>query len=681
MSRKRSRRSAGNGEGAGTFLIRYGSLLLFAVVVVLVVLTMGSCTIRKPEAPQWDTQFVVPMVSRTYAMPELIRKMNQPGVGFDLDSNVVFSISRPIDTIFLNSNNLTTSSLTYSVSKALGKISLTPPALSPVIVPESQLGGLSVYPITILPPGDSFTVPANLPAFSTFDSAAVDTGRIWVVLTNSLGFDLDTVKVTVRDVVSASVVSNSSVAGGIPDGGTDSVLVDLGGKTISNTLSVAAYCHTPGGTVANGNGKQFVVAPNFQGNLVVSAARAELPAISRSVANSLDLQQADVITDATITGGNLTLTITNNTPVRANLTISIPDLKLNGAPFALDTAINGSSSAVIGVPLTGYHLQPGDVTLPQSLPVSVQADIPSTSPNKVSVNENQNFHLDAAISPLTFGSVSGTFAGITDTISPIVTSLDVPKGFDSAQLVSAVLTLQVQNSIGLAGALNLNLQGSNSKNMNLSGPIAARSLATAATSELVQPNVADFLSPIPSQVTFTGTASFGAGQSGTIRTGDYITGTVRLDAPVELILNQTSLETDVSRDSINQKDIDKVTNHVKRARFVYNITNHLPVGASVNIVISSDSATLYTNPELRFDSISVNAAPVLNTIVSDTLSTGFQSIEVDSAQVQILKHPVLYIGNELILHGSNGQTIKLTKNDYVTVQGRIEVEYHFDGNL
>lgn len=680
MSRKRSRRSGENGEGAGTFLIRYGSLLLFAVVVILVVLTMGSCTIRKPEAPQWDTQFVVPMVSHTYAMPELIRKMNQPGVGFDIDSNVVFSISRPIDTIFLSSDNLTTASLSYSVSKALGKIALTPPSLAAVVVPESQLAGLpGVYPITIGP--DSFTVPASLPAISTFDSAVVDTGKIWIVLTNSLGLNLDTVKVVVTDVVSSSIVSNSAVPGGIPDGGTDSVLVDLGGRTISNTFSVSAYCHTAGGTVADGTGKQFVVTPRFVGDMVVSSARAELPAISRSVQSSLDLQESDMVTDAAITGGNLTLTISNNTPVRATLTISIPDLKLNGSAFTLDTTINGSASAIINVPLAGYHLHPADVTLPQSLPISVQADVPSTSPNKVTVDENQNFHLDATISALTFGSVSGTFAGITDTISPIIRTLDVPKGFDSAQLVSAVLTLQIENSIGLAGTLNVNLQGSNSKNMNLSGPIAARSLATAATTELVEPNVADFLSPIPSQVTLTGTASFGAGQSGTIRNGDYITGNIRIDAPIELVLNQTSLETDVSSDSVSQKDIDKITNHVKRARFVYNITNHLPVGASVNIVISSDSASLYTNPELRFDSISVNAAPVLNSIVSDTLSTGVQSIEVDSAQVQILRHPVLYVGNELILHGSNGQTIKLTKNDYVSVQGRIEVEYHFDGNL
>ncbi|MFZ1682898.1 MAG: hypothetical protein WAU88_02100, partial [Candidatus Zixiibacteriota bacterium] len=195
------------------------------------------------------------------------------------------------------------------------------------------------------------------------------------------------------------------------------------------------------------------------------------------------------------------------------------------------------------------------------------------------------------------------------------------------------------------------------------------------------PDVASFLSPIPSQVTFSGSATFGNGTSGTIRNGDFIAGSVRIDAPLELILAQTTLQTDVSRDSVNQDNIDAITDHVKQASFVYNLINHLPIGATVNIVVSPDSATLYTNPALRFDSIFVNAAPTSGGVVSDTLSTGFQTITLDSSQIQILKNPVLYVGNELILHGSNGQAIRLTKSDYVTVQARIEVQYHFDGKF
>jgi hypothetical protein len=680
MSRKRSRRSESDGTGAGSYLLRYGSMLLLAVVVVLVVLTMSSCTVKKPAAPQWDTQFTVPMLNRTYAMPELIRKMNQTGVGFDADSNVTFSVSRELDTVFLNADNLSTGSLTYSISKQLGKITVASPSPQTATVNLSQIvsppGG---YPATLS--GFSFSVPANLPSLGTFSSAAIDTGRVWIVVSNNLGLALDTVKLTVTDARLSSVLSNGSIAGGLVNGATDSILVNLNGKTVSDSLSITAACHTPGGTINSGTGKSLVVASHFQGNLVVSAATAEVPSTTRNVSSSVDLQESDVITDAVITGGNLQLDIANSTPLTATLQITIPDLLTAGVPFTISRQIAAGGSTTVTQTLAGYHLQPADLNVPQSIPVNVLVTIPSTSPNKVTVSESQSFSVTATISALTFGSVTGNFSSTAATFDPITRDIDVPKGFDSAQIVSAVLTLEIENGVSLPGNLNLNLVGNNAKNLNVSGAVAARALATAATTELTNNSVADFFSPMPSQVTISGTASFGNGSSGTIRAGDYITGRVRIEAPVEVILAQTTVATDVSSDSISQDNITDITDHVRSARFVYNVTNHLPLGATVNILISSDSATLYTNPELRFDSISVAAAPTLNAIVDDTLSTGTQTIAIDSVDVQILKHPVLYVGNELILHGTNGLPVRLTKSDFVKIQGRIEVEYHFDGNL
>jgi hypothetical protein len=225
------------------------------------------------------------------------------------------------------------------------------------------------------------------------------------------------------------------------------------------------------------------------------------------------------------------------------------------------------------------------------------------------------------------------------------------------------------------------MNGDNGQTLPVAGDIAARVLATAATTQLVQPNVATFFTPVPTQVTITGTASFGDGQLGMIRAGDYLTGRVRIESPLEVIIPETPLETDVADEEIEQKDIDKITDHVLTARFVYNVINHLPIGATMNILISPDSATLFTAPQLRFDDLTVDAAPVASGIVNDTLSTGYQTISIDSVDVQILKNAKLYIGQELILHSTGGQAVRLTKNDYITVNGRIEVEYHFDGNI
>ncbi|MFZ1684642.1 MAG: hypothetical protein WAU88_11005, partial [Candidatus Zixiibacteriota bacterium] len=486
MSRKRNRRSAGNGEGAGSFVMRYGSMLLLALVVVLVVLTLGSCTIKKPQAPEWDTQFTVPMVSRTYAMPELIRKMNQDGLGFDIDSNVVFSITRQLDTVFLNSDNLTTDSLSYSLSKTLGLVSITPPTVTPVTVNISQIAGIpGIYPAVV--PAMGFTMPETLQAFSNFTSATVDTGLVWIVMTNNLGLVLDVVGITVTDVVNHTTVGGTVLGHPLINGVKDSVQISLNGKTMSNSLAVTLVCHTVGGTVTSPSGKDFVISPYFKGNLIVSAATAEIPATSRSVSNAVDLQETDVITNATITGGNLHMTISNNSGLTATMVISIPDLQQGGNPFTLNQQVAANSSANVNISLAGYQLHPSDVTVPQSLPVNCQVTIPSSSPNKVAVNASQSFGASVSLSGLSFGSVTGTFSGTTATFDAITRDIDIPKGLDSAQLVSAVLTLQIDNGIGLPGDLNLNLSGDNGKNMNLTGAISPRLLATAATTSLVEP--------------------------------------------------------------------------------------------------------------------------------------------------------------------------------------------------
>ncbi len=681
MSRnRRSRPSDDSQISLGNFLLHWGARLIFLSLIVVVVLSLVQCTVKKPEAPTWNTQLTVPLVNRTYDMPEIISRIDQDAISMDDDSNVVFSVEKALDTVELDAANLSTATLSYNVSRQLGQFTIAAPNVTPVTVPIGDIAAIpQIFPATV--PDMSFDIPASFPALSGLTSATIADGSLYLVATNRLGVDLNTVSVTLFDEGRALTVGTQTFAGGIANGETDSVLYVLDGQTISNSFSATAMCHTPGGSIPSADGREFAVEIHFVSDLTVDGATAEIPAISRDFSDAVSLAESDVITSAILSGGQVSLTINNNSPLPATLDITIPDLKLNNVPLQVSRQVTSSGTTNVSIPLAGYILGPADIVLPQLLPIEISATIAGTAPNQVTVSSINSFGVQASISGLTFSAVTGNFSSTNMTIDPILQDIDIPTGFDSIQLVNAVLTIELENSVGLPGSLDINLVGNNGKTLNISGLVNARVLATSATTTFVENDVASFLSPLPSQVSISGSASFGDGTSGTIRDGDYITGTVRIDAPVEMIIPQTPIETDIESEEIDQQDIDKITDHVIEARLIYNVTNHLPVGATVSLLFSPDSATLYANPMLVIDSISVNAAPVVASIVVDTLSTGEQSIILDSADIQILKNAKLYIGQVMFLHSSNGQPVKLTKDDFITVVGRIEVEYRFDGEF
>ncbi|HPI32901.1 MAG TPA: hypothetical protein PLR32_06265, partial [candidate division Zixibacteria bacterium] len=85
---------------------------------------------------------------------------------------------------------------------------------------------------------------------------------------------------------------------------------------------------------------------------------------------------------------------------------------------------------------------------------------------------------------------------------------------------------------------------------------------------------------------------------------------------------------------------------------------------------------------LRFDSLGLAAAPVgPGGIAIDTIQSAEQEILLDSVDIRILKNPVLYAGHQIMLAGSDGQTVTFTADDYLSITGRLEIDYLFDGDF
>lgn len=620
-------------------------------------------------------------------MEELIHKIDQEGLEIDSSGIVTYSITEDLDTVQLEEDLLATSDLSYVVSEQVGTVSLDPPNMDPVTVSLSSISGLASSL-----PGDSanvvetsFDLYNDMPTITSFSQATISNGQVEVVVDNGLGISLDTVIIEIFDISNGWTIATDTFPAPVASGDTDSLPLSLDGKTISNTLRVISHCYTPGGLVDSVSSRYVSTELIFADSLGVTSAVAEVPALSREFSQQVALDESNRIDTASLSDGSLNLTIVNGTNLDANVTVAIPDLVSSGSqPLTIDQPVPARQNTVVAVDLSGYRLIPSDVTVPQEIDINVTASVPGTAPQQVQVNQSDSFFVEAALTSMTFSSVTGVFDTVTASFEDLEQDIDVPTGFDSVQFTSAILTLEIENGIDMPGYLDIQLDGDNGKSLNFSGNIAPGSSDSTSLTVISDSSVAGFLSPIPSHIDLSGSVTFGDGvYQGTIEGDDFVLAHVKIFAPLELIINESRIETDIESEEIDQEDIDAITDHFIEGRFIYNIINHLPLGAYVNVFFGGDSATLYSDPVKTFDSLFITAAPVSALgIVTDTATTGYQEIYLDSADVRlILENDTLYIGQELVLEGSDGQSVKLTQDDYITVIGRIEVEYRFDGEF
>ena len=659
---------------------RLGTKLLIGTTVVVMFLTLAQCTIKKPESPEWITTLTVPLINRTYPMSELVWRMDQEGIEIVGDS-IIFSITEEIDTIRLDQSELSVQSIDTSVSQYFGAIDIDPPTISPVTIAYSDISSLVVG---VLPPV-SFSVDNDMPPISNFSTAYISNGEMYVVVSNNLGVDLDTIDITLYDIADPFVpllITSQSFLSGISNGSTDSILIDLDDKTISNSLRITVSCYTPGGVILSADDKSISTAVNFAGPLVVwSATNADAPAISLSDTTRIQLGEdgeTDIIQNTTLTNGNLQLTIINNTQVTGTLSITLPDLVDNSLPLSVQQILAPSDSQTVNLDLSTYELTPSDLTAPQELEAIVSV---LTVADRVDINQNQFFSISVSLNGLTFDEVTGVFAATRATIEPTTQDLDVPQGFEGFELSTAVLTLSIENGVQLPGSLNIHLVGSNGQEFDVAGLIAAGTSDSSITSFIVNDQAAAFLTPVPEQIDITGTAVFGDGQTvSTITTNDFLHATVNIVAPLEMVITGSTIETDVEEEDIDIDDIDIITDHVEQISFIYTVSNSLPLGITANIYLSQTPNVSAIANDLDISGLSILSAPF-----SNGLSTGFTS-NADTAlllndDIQVLNTDSLYILTEFVLEDTNGEAVRLIPDNSITITGRLEVQYHFDGNF
>jgi len=661
-----------------SFLVKYFLKGILGLVTILVFLTLVQCTVEKPESPSWTTDLNVPVVDRTYDMSEILNKINEPSLSLDSSGEVMFSVSEELDTVTLDQDP-TLDDMTDRMTAAVGEITLRPDNPTPL---DYDLSDYVTLPLGMVPEA-SFDLDFNIPPRPDYLWADVTSGAIRVHVTNDFGTDLDTVIVTIYDLIGgAPVVSGQFPDPGIMTGTTDALTLPLANQRISNQLRVEIHCHTPGGSPSPQADYAVTLGLDFDEGIMVTAAEAEIPELSLDYVETVTLPGSGTVQSGELTAGMIELNLENWSNLPVTLDITLPDFTVAGTPLSVTRQIDAGVNDSIQIDISGYTLEPLDQEGTQELSLDINATVDETT-SPVTVRAEDSIVVGYEISGLALGSLTGIVDPIEVPIDSITVDIDVPQGFDSLRLVDAVLTIEVTNAFDCPGSLVATMAGNNGRLIGISGIIAAGTFTDPVVSTFTDTNLARFLDPIPSVITINGTAVMGDGISpGTISPMDYLVPRVSINAPLELVMEQTSFDGDMSSEDLSSENLSVVTDHVVEALFTGLVTNHLPLGATVELYLDGDPDHLTAElAEVIIGPIEVSAGIIESGTTVTLPSESNIQMALDSTQVAVLENDMLYCGQRITLHSTDGQTVKVTGSDYIAIQGLISLVYRFDGQF
>ena len=650
------RRKKKDRKSFGWRLLGWLSHLACAAFIVIAFLTLVQCTIKKPEAPSWETNMAIPLADETWDMDELVDRIDEDNITIGDDGQPLFFYESEFDRVGIISD-FAIDPVYQSVAESLEVISLDPISESSISVNLADYVPLVAGDL----PAVSFDISEDIPAMGDFTTATIESGDMLLSIENQFGVDLDTVITVITDVINATTVMTVEFPGGVSAGDTRDTTISLAGKTISSQMTADIHCHNQAQTAFSTSGRYLSAATSIPTGMEVSSATASIPRQVFNFNETIAINSEHQVDSAAITAGELRLNVVNNTSVPDTILVEIAGLQQAGADFVINQAINPRDSVLIVRDLAGYNIIPGSG---QQVALDVEAVI-NSSGYIVTVNADDNMRVDAAIDGISLGTVYGTIATTTATFDPINEQLDMPDGFDYIEMPAVELTLVYNNEVNIAGNLTVYLEGDNGKFDTIQESISA-----AATDSIVY-NLSNFMYPMPGNITVTGSATFGG--LGSINSSDSISGLIRIESPLQIAINAP--DTIEIEPEGSEMDIDSsLVESLNLAQFHATLTNHLPVGVIITVLLGPDSAGLFTtdNPDVvELGPVSIAAGYVSDGLV-DSARVSEADIIMDATDLQVLLNDSLWVGEILVLDQTTG-AVRFTADDYFGINGYIDV--------
>lgn len=649
---------------------------------------LTGCEINEPAMPTFDTTLTIPLGVERVDIMEAIE--NEDYLEVLEDGSLSFSIDGDPDTMSFDFD-LSADIGSQTIEQGLGNFSIA--AADPMDY-EFQLGdiwapaaGASGLP-AIVPsfPIDVVSGPQDVP---DIDSAVLADGQVVITLDNhlpvSVGADAGPAQLVIRLENPADGQAFATLAyPEILPGQSSTQTAELAGVNLPGSIQVSLAGESAGssGAVVTVNSDDSLqIEAAFQ-DLVVSSATAVVGPQSFNTSFETELPADYTIERAAISGGSVTLQLTNDMPVPCQAQLAWEHLRNDqDQPLSRSFALAAGQSLSRMIDFAGYSLESDGEALEA---LTAQVDITSPGSDGQSVTLSADAGLTAVLQggTISFSSVTGVVPATTVSIDPIVEEIDLPEEMDGIALQAATMTLRVANSSGLPADLDLTLSGTSASGTTVSMEVNEHILAAddrATTTDIVlnqnNSEIVDFLNNLPVNINLGGDVVVGGGGVvGTVRQDDYAVVSWDIVAPVEVIINGASLDTDPEALDLDADMREMIEDRARAASIRTEILNHLPVGVQITIKAHTDTSSLATAPLLAIGPLDVEPALVdpFTHLVSVPV-TSYPTIDLTAEEARVFALEGLHTMIEAYLPESDGP-VRMLSTDYLEVHGVIQMD-------
>ncbi|MBN1350851.1 hypothetical protein JXJ21_15640 [candidate division KSB1 bacterium] len=630
----------------------------------------------------------VPLITDSYPISELIE--NNDFISADsngADENVYINIEKEINR-FEMYGRLKTDPLIETFNSELGSFDVEAPGrqstgftLSDINSELDQFDGQTM----VVPEFEIESEMIPLPEFGNFEWVIIDSGRATVTLTNQTALTLGKpMIVTLFDMQSGNEIGSIIYDQEIAPGDSATSFLDLAGKTLTRILNVKLS-----GASAGSNDEMVDVDLNQKayvgtdiGLLKVSAAAAKIPRQRVKRENEIVLNDSIQVDSAQIRDGYMEINVGMTFPLPGTIIFEIPGISDTQNRILRDSVrVSAAQDIRMHIDLDGYMLNLDlNDTGNQILKLRTWYINDGTGDAMVALNSSDEIWSQIELSEIHFNYLKGEISIIKVSIDPLSEDLDIPSGLDSLSLtlLDAELRLDINSRINFPAQLDMAIEGATASgsiiplylNENLD---AAENYGELQTTQIVlnsdNSNIVQFINALPGEIYVSGTVHIGRDNwVGKISEDDYVEGTLTITSPLSFILPTQEIETKIDTIELEQDVRERIARHGKSGFIYGTVSNHFPFETQLQIALRTVDSLVYSQPEVVLGPVTIQSGNIdPNTGYVSSASLSEIQLEMSEQQIQIFDNPKLYAGILLDLPGSDGNTIKANRSDYLSL--------------